>query len=351
MTSALARRLMLDRQAEFWLGELNPTWSLTEIRATVERVVMETPDTRTFVLRPNARWRGHRAGQHTILEVEIEGVRIRRCYSISSAPGDELPAITVKRAPVGRVSGWLHDHVRPGHILRMSPPLGDFVLPDPLPAKLLMLSGGSGVTPLISMLRSLATRGAIPELVFLHHARSRDSAIFLDALSEIARRHRNLRLVLCLSDGTSEAGRFDEAQLRRMVPDFAERETFLCGPPGLMARVERVWADAGATGRLHREHFVAPPLAARREDVAPVQISLTRSARRFTATSGTLLEQLERAGERPSFGCRMGICQTCKCRKRAGCVENALTGAISSEPDEEIQPCISIARSDLELCL
>jgi len=354
IANALARRLRLDRHAEFWLGELDGTWSLGEIRARVAAVIAETPDAKTFVLRPNGAWRAHRAGQHTTIEVEIDGVRVRRCYSLSSAPADALPAITVKRARGGRVSGWLHDHLRPGDVVRVSPAAGDFVLPEPVPRKLLMLSGGSGITPLMSMVRDLAARDRVPDLVFVHHDRSAKDVIFGRALAELAADHTSLRIVSCLADGTPGPGRFDEAQLRRLVPDFAERETFLCGPSGLMARVERLWADAGAAGALHLERFVPPAARAPLEDHdggTPVSVMLTESGRSFTAASGTLLEQLERAGERPRFGCRMGICQTCKCRKRTGCVENLLTGAVSSEPDEDIQPCISVARSDLELCL
>lgn len=286
------------------------------------------------------------------MAIEVDGVRARRCYSLSSAPSEPLPTITVKRTPRGRVSGWLHDRVRPGDVLRLGPVAGEFVLPEPLPHKLLMLSGGSGITPVMSMLRDLASRDAIRDLVFVHHARSRADVIFGRPLSELAARHRGLRLLLCLDDDPSSGG-FDEARLLRLVPDLAEREAFLCGPPGLMARAEGAWARRGAIGRLHREDFVPrAALPGAGETTAPrVRITITRSGRAFTAASGTLLEQLERAGERPAFGCRMGACLTCTCRKRAGTVENLLTGASSSAPDVDIQPCISVARSDLELCL
>jgi ferredoxin len=156
--------------------------------------------------------------------------------------------------------------------------------------------------------------------------------------------------LLCLSDASSGRGRFDETQLRRLVPDFADRDTFLCGPPGLMERVDRLWADAGASGRLRRERFTAPTQAPSTGE--SVRVTLTRSCRNFVAAgSGTLLEQLERAGERPRSGCRMGICGTCKVRKHSGIVEDLRTGASSSEPDEVIQPCVSVPRSDVEVCL
>ena len=124
-----ARRLGLIRHAEFWLGAADATRSLHEIRARVVAVTAETPDTKSLHLRPNARWRGHLAGQYTAVEVEIDGVRVRRCYSISSAPSDPILTLTVKRVPGGRVSNWLHDHVAPGEVLVLGPAAGDFVAP------------------------------------------------------------------------------------------------------------------------------------------------------------------------------------------------------------------------------
>jgi stearoyl-CoA 9-desaturase NADPH oxidoreductase len=337
------RRLFLDRQAAFWLDQLHATWSPREIRARVVEVISETPDAKTFVLRPNRHWTGHRAGQYTTVEVEIDGVRHRRCYSISSAPSDPRVAITVKRVSTGKVSPWLHEHVRPGHVLRLGPAAGDFVL-DPTPAPLLLLGGGSGVTPLMSILRDLVDRDVVRDVVLVVHVRHRDDVIFGRELEAIAARHAGLRLLVHLDD-------LDEARLARLVPDFAARTTLLCGPAGLMARVERMWADAGATARLRRELFAAPPLTVPATG-APIAIRLGASARTVAADgAGTLLEQLERAGERPPSGCRMGICQTCKCRKQSGVVENLRTGVISSDPDEDIQLCISRGRSDLELAL
>lgn len=335
-----ARRLFLDRQAEILLAELDPVWSLSETRARVVAIIDETHDTKTFVLAPNAGWQGHQAGQFTTLEVEIDGVRTRRCYSLCSAPGDRHPAITVKRAPGGQVSNWLHDELRVGDVVGLGAASGDFVLPAPLPARLLLLSGGSGVTPVMSMLRELAARDAVADVVFINYARSRADVIFRDELTQLAARHAGLRLLLCIDDG------FAEARFAELVPDFAARDTFLCGPPAMMACAEKLWAGSS---RLRRERFAAPvPRAAG----ASVQVSLIRSGKTLAISGqGSLLQQLEAAGERPGYGCRMGICHTCRCRKQSGTVENLLTGAVSSTPDEDIQLCISVPRSDLELGL
>lgn len=346
--STASTRLFFDRKVDFWLGELAPAWSLSELRASVLGVVDETHDVKTFVLAPGAGWPGHRAGQYVTVDVEIDGVRMRRCYSLSSAPGDARLTITVKRAPGGRVSGFLHDNVRRGSVLVLGSPTGDFVLGTSTPEKLLLLSGGSGVTPVMSLLRDLSRRDAVKDIVFLHAARSASDVIFRNELQALEARHTGLRVVFRLDDAP-DGGPLDEAKLRAEVPDFAERETFLCGPSGMMNTVERMFARVGATDRLRSERFVAAPRARSVEAAEPVTIRLSDSGRSIVASAGTLLEQLERAGERPVYGCRLGICNTCRCRKRSGTVENTVTGAVSSEPDEEIRLCVSVARSDLDI--
>lgn len=358
LTHRWARRLMLDRHAEHWLGELAPLRSLSQARARVERVVAETPDTRTFFLRPNRHWRGHRAGQFTTVELEIDGVRRSRCYSISSAPGEALLSITVKRVPSGRVSGWLHDRVGPGAVLGLGSAAGDFVLPERPPERLLLYSGGSGITPVMSILRHLSRRDAVHDVVFVHHARTRRDVIFLRELEALAARHRGLRIALRLSDQLGDAPRFDARWLAAVAPDFAERATFLCGPPGLMDQVERTWDAAGASALLRRERFVVPSPSPPPAGASPASeagqatVVLARSGRHLAVdATRPLLEQLERAGERPAHGCRMGICNTCACRKRSGTVRNLVTGAQSSRPDEEIRLCISAPESDVELAL
>src|SRR5579885_3598644 len=140
------------------LALANPLWSVRAWRARVVRVIDETPDARTFVLRPNRRWGGFVAGQHVCVAIEIDGVRHERAYSLSSRPGEPTIAVTVKRQPGGRVSNFLHDAVRPGHVLALGRAAGRFVVPDPPPTRLLMLSAGSGITPVRSILRDLHAR-------------------------------------------------------------------------------------------------------------------------------------------------------------------------------------------------
>jgi stearoyl-CoA 9-desaturase NADPH oxidoreductase len=343
------------RHVDFWLGELGSIQSLTELRARVVDVVDETHDVKTFVLAPGATWPGHRAGQYVPVDVEIDGVRVRRCYSISSGPSrPRAPriAITVKRMPGGRVSTWMHEHLRRGARVTLGTPAGEFVLPADSAPKLLLWSGGSGVTPVMSILRELAARDAIADVVFLHSARSRHDVVFRREVEALATRFAGLRVVYLLDDERGASAKALASRLATAAPDFAERATFLCGPGGMMDAAARIWAEAGASDRLVTERFaLASPSIARR-GVEGAKVLLARSGREVTTSgAGTLLEQLEGAGERPAHGCRMGICNTCRCRKRSGVVEDMVTGKLSSEPDEEIRLCVSVARSDLELSL
>jgi ferredoxin-NADP reductase len=279
------------------------------------------------------------------VEVEIDGVRHRRTYSLSAAtaPG-RTTAITVKRHAGGLVSNWLHDRLAPGDVLSLGAPAGSFVLPRPLPERLLMLSAGSGVTPLMSMLRDLHQRDYAGSVAFVHVCRDRANAIFGDELAALAERWPVLTLRTCYS---AAAGRLDVAALARLVPDYATRHTLLCGPEAFMATFREHWRARGLD-RLQYERFgVAAPAAAPGK---AVEVRCLRSERVFEAPgAAALLVEAERAGLRPPYGCRIGICHTCQCTKQSGTVENLLTGDVSSEPGERIQLCISRARSNLVL--
>jgi ferredoxin-NADP reductase len=237
---------------------------------------------------------------------------------------------------------------RSAPVTRLGEPAGDFVLPDAgaarprrAPPKLLFVAGGSGVTPIRAMLHELARDR---DAIVVHASRDAGDAIFGAELAALATRRAGLRVH---AHHSRRAGRLDAAALARLVPDLADREVFVCGPPGLIELVEGCARAAGAP--VHHERFVAAPAPPAGPDAT---ITLLRGATSVVATGdGPLLVQLERAGQRPAHGCRIGICNTCRCRKRSGVVEDLTTGAISDRPDETIRLCTSRARSDLALDL
>jgi ferredoxin-NADP reductase len=336
-----------------WLA---PRSTRARNNARVLEVVVETADTRTFVLQPPRRRAGHRAGQHVALEVEIDGRRLYRCFSVSSASangcsaaGAETIALTIKRQPGSKVSAWLHDHVRPGHFLAVSAPRGDFGLAAAPNEPVLLLSAGSGITPMMAILRDLHRHGYDGDVAFVHSCRTPADLIFGAELRGLAQSWPRLRLHVHHS---AEQDRLDRAALARLVPDYAKRRSLVCGPQSFNDWVIEAYRDAGAPELLQSESFRGRVPPGRRTESSPLRVHCTVTERSFTANGAqALLVEAESAGLAPRHGCRMGICRSCQCHKRSGSVENLLTGVVSSEPDELIQLCISAARSDLELAL
>lgn len=331
------------------LRALHPMLSLSAVRARVIHVINETPDTRTFVLRPNALWEGAQAGQFVRIQVEIDGRRRERAYSLSAPPGARHLAITVKRQSGGLVSQYLHDRVKPGTVLTLSQAAGEFVLPAYLPSRILLLSAGSGITPVMGLLRALQAADYGGDVVFYHVCRNARQFIFARQLRDLAASWPELRLLTHFSE---QAGRWQPTALRTLVPDLSQRATWMCGPAAFMGSMHGLWAEQGYASPLYSERFAAAPLLPASAADTAATVRLAVSGRQFTARgSDPLLLQAERAGLAPKHGCRIGICHSCQCMKTAGSVENLQTGAISSAPHELIRLCISAARSDLTLDL
>ncbi|MGH8445051.1 MAG: ferredoxin reductase [Solimonas sp.] len=330
------------------LAWANPRWSLTEIRAELVGREQQTADTCSFWLRPNRLWPGFRAGQHVAISVEIDGVRQQRIYSLSSDPADDgLLRLTVKRQTGGLVSNWLHDQLKVGDIVTLGEPGGDFILPERVERPLLLLSAGSGITPMLALLHALRARHADADVVLLHLCRDPADQIFADELAELARDWPTLRVQTW---HTARDGRPAADALLAGVPDHAARDLYLCGPATFMAAIEAHRLAGGSTARLNLERFgLAPRIA---EDGDGSEVRCARSERLFDVQAGeALLPAAERAGLKPAYGCRIGICRTCLCHKRSGSVENLVTGELSGSGDEWIRLCVSTPRSDLELDL
>ncbi len=334
------------------LRALHPMLSLQDVRARVVRIVDETADTKTLVLQPNALWKGSKgglAGQFVNLRLQINGRRVERIYSLSSRPGARLIAITVKRQIRGVVSNHLHANVKVGDVLTLSQADGEFTLPASLPPKILLLSAGSGITPVMAMLRDLQARHYTGSVVFLHICRNGSDMIFAKALESAVATFPALQLI---THFTEYAGRFTPTTLARAVPDLNDRATWLCGPSGLMDAIHQHWQDDAIAAPLQSERFVAAPFLPASAPGTPASITLANSGQSFvTQGNAPLLVQAENAGLSPKHGCRIGICRSCQCTKRSGTVENLQTGEVSSTPNEQIRLCISAARSDITLDL
>lgn len=333
LRSPLVDLLVGPHGIDRYLELVRPTLTVSDARAEVVAVRRQTARSVTFTMRPNAAFGGFQAGQFLRLGLEIDGVRRTRTFSPASSQHDrhELE-LTVTVHPEGLVSRHLREHLAPGTVVHLGDAGGDFVLPHPRPERLALISGGSGITPLISMLRTLRDENYRGEIEFIHFART--AADWLYRL-EVERLTRGRARFIATREGGGYLG-------DQIIDDRAYAA--VCGPPALLEAARERFAPE----RLLTETFTPATLAVT-GDAVQGTLRLMKTGREVPLAGGSLLEQVEAAGLAPEYGCRMGICHTCTCRKTAGAVRDMRTGAISEEEDEDIQLCVSIPAGDVAL--
>ncbi len=336
---------------------VNPLWTSHVMQARVEKVWDETKDARTLTLRPGLNWRGHRAGQHLRVGIPMGGMHHTRTYTISSAPerDDNCITITVKAIVGGRISAHIVRNIRVGDYLPIGVAQGDFYLPDAQPLKPLFITAGSGITPAMSMLRSLIAQERLPDTVHIHYSPHEFDVIFGKEMMQTAKEHPlyHLQQVLTHEYGEQKQtkGYFSAEQLTRLCPDWRERDVYACGPAPLLAALEKHYEQAGLTRHLHIERFRAE-LAAVPVEAIGGRVRFAKSGVDANADATTnLLRVAEDAGLNPPHGCRMGICHTCNTKLLSGCVRDLRTGKVLNEVGSIVQTCICATSGDCELDL
>lgn len=346
--------LVSPRHIDDYLELVSPMLAQRETRARIVRITRESKDAVTLTLSPTRRFRGFTAGQYVPFTVEIDGRRVTRCFSFSSAPGGETVDVTIKARPGGLVSVWANERAKVSDVVTLGTPAGDFVLPEKRPHEVLLIAGGSGVTPIKSLVLSLLAEGYAGRITCLLYARSREDAIFGDALTALAATHANLTVHVVLTRGTPTGavhGRFSDEHVRALAPGFANAEAYVCGPTPLTSTVRAFFAAHGRSHALHVERFTLDVIAPASDDTTH---AITFTASQVTARGNTklpLLAQAEQAGLSPDHGCRMGICHTCTCVLEQGAVKDLTTGELIAEPGQRIRICTTVPQSDIRIAL
>jgi stearoyl-CoA 9-desaturase NADPH oxidoreductase len=342
----LAARATTPLLPDDYLKFLHPLWTARELRGEVVDVRRETDDSATVTIKPGWGFSAdYQPGQYVGIGLRVDGRWHWRSYSLTSVPvrDDKLITITVKATPEGFLSSHLVNGVTPGTIVRLATPKGDFALPDPPPPKILFVSAGSGITPLMAMLRSLEARGQRPDIVHVHSAPSADAVIFHDELRELEGKNPDYRLHLQLTaqDGKVDFDRFDE-----LVADWRDRHTWACGPTAMLDTVESKWDAADLSDALHMERFTIDRTDKGGEGGTVTFAISDKTVEIDGATS--LLEAGEKIGIQMPFGCRMGICQTCVLPLESGHVRDFRSGEEHGAGDR-INTCVSTASGDCTL--
>ncbi|MCL2584228.1 MAG: ferredoxin reductase [Streptosporangiales bacterium] len=353
----LQRRLMKGAKAltfpflpDDYLALINPMWSARELQGTIVELRPETERATTVVIRPSFRWPGHRAGQYVRIGVEHTGVRHWRAYTLTSdSPHpDGLISISVRRVDGGRVSSFLNEEARPGMTVTLGAVEGTFCLPERAGSPLLMISAGSGVTPIFAMLRELVRDGADTDVVHIHSERDAEDVMFAGQFESLGSLLPGYRRVERLS---SADGRLTPADLDRLCPDWRQRDTFLSGPPEMLTDFSAHFEAENCRERLSLEHF--QPFAGDGGAGGLGQGGRVRfRGRDVTAEadgSTPILVAGESAGVPLSYGCRMGICHTCDCKLVSGRLRDLRTGEVFGQPGQMARICVSAPEGDVEL--
>lgn len=333
-----------------YLELINPLWSTRELRGRIERVERETDDAVTVLIKPGYDWEGHKPGQYLRIGLVVDGVHHWRAYSLTSDPDrpDGCISITPKLVEEGVVSPHLVQQVSPGTIVRLGGVEGTFTLPEPPPEKILFISAGSGITPIMSMLRHLDASGRVRDVVHLHSARSEEGVIFGEQLRDIDSRNDGFRLHLQL---TGDAGRMGPKDLDDLCPDWREREAFVSGPAELLDDLKEHWEKKCDPDRLRMERF-QPVIGGDGGEGEGGTIKFTESDIEAESDgSQPILVAGEEAGAELPFGCRMGICHTCTGRLCKGELRDLRTGEVHGSEGEMVRTCVNAPEGPVEIAL
>ncbi|MGJ3509329.1 ferredoxin reductase [Enemella sp. A6] len=342
---SLARLITTPLSPGDYLDLFLPLRAGAPLRGRVISVRPETADATTVTILTGRGWRGHLPGQYLRIGVDVDGVRLWRSYSITSPPTwhDRLVSITVRAIPDGVVSNHILRALTPGTMLMLDQAVGFFTQPDPLPAKVLFLTAGSGLTPVMGMLRSYR----FPNAVLVHSAPTPERMMFREELHRMVADGR-----LTLVERFTEAeGKLPVGDLDTVVPDWRQREAWACGPAPLLNDAEQHWADQGLTDNLHVERFHVELVV----EGEGGEAHFTRSdVRAHGDAAEPLLDAGEDAGVLMPSGCRMGICFGCVAPLTEGAVRDLRTGDIvTATPGEAvmIQTCVSAAAGSCSIDL
>lgn len=346
--------LINPAQFDFWTQQMGSTHAWERCFARVVSVHVEGRETKTLSLKANRNWQGFVPGQHCNVTATIAGRNITRSYSISSDPidGRQLQ-ITVRREAGGLMSEYLCNEIEVGDRLELGIPFGEMLLPSPMPAHLLLLAAGSGITPMMSQLRTLAKIGLPSAVTLMYWEKTSADFNFAQELKTIALQYPNFNLNLITTREHSEqklSGRISHELVAQVVNKNAVDHVFACGASGFVKTATSICELQALP--LISESFTLPVAQPAATEVTQYDVYLRRRGLHFRLSNQlSLLEQLHSVGVSVPSGCRQGICNTCTCVRHSGTTTDTFSGAIENEPSQIIKLCVSRVASNIELDL
>ena len=351
---ALVNYAELGSYIEPFVQAYQPFWSPEGHRGQIVHVRHENPKVFSLIMKPSRNWPGFQAGQFIELFTEYNGRRIGRCFSISSCPTAFLDQgtieLTIRVQENGLITPRLRQLLKPGQFVGISNAQGEFTIKDS-DTNLLLIAGGSGITPFRSMLQEASHNAPSQNIKLLYYAPNQDLHLFQREFERLRANHSQLDVTFI---STSRSGRLCEEHLKEYCPDFKSRQIYLCGPSGMIQSALKILQEHSiAKERIFFEYFGAAPIDKPDTEIGG-RVYFSNSQQSISSSPQTpqsLLSLAEESGLQPQSGCRMGLCGQCVCTKKSGVVFNTKTGRQSDDRREEIKLCISVPMGDVTLDL
>jgi ferredoxin-NADP reductase len=351
ISKKLLKAFVSPAQFDFWSREVGSTVAWDRCLARIVALTHENPNTVSLKLKPNSNFSGFVAGQHVNVTAEIKGVRTTRCYSITNTPSDKTLDLTIRAEPRGVMSSWLTHTAKRGTVVELGRVFGELSLPTDVDSPLVLLAAGSGITPMMSLIRQAEASSYPQAITLLYWEKTPDNFCFNDELDAIHAGSSPIQIHKITTQDQSTGltgGRISDVQISQLLPNIHESQVYACGSSGFAVAAKSIVepvAKSFAAEAFTPSTIVSPP-----EQETQFEVELLKSGRTITVSNqANLLDALEAEGIAVESGCRMGICDTCTCQKSKGTTLNIESGQLNAEQSSPIRLCVSRAVQNLQL--
>jgi len=344
--SSLADTVIDQHAGNFWLQKFNSLWSINQALGKIVQKENSAQNMMSLTIQVNRHFKMGQAGQHHPIFVEVNGVRYERSYSLTQLDAQHV-LLSVKKVDQGKVSSWLVEHAQVGDILEFGQPYGDMLLPKQAQA-MVLLAAGSGITPMLSLLKALSKTDRMTQapIRLLYWVREYADVAFKARFEKLAEQYPNFSFQVFYTQEENAGERLNQKHLA-LLENIENSVVYACGPSGFVAQAEQLFAHAQS---FKSEAFSMSPVE--NSDIGFVNITLRKSNKVVAIPKGqSILTSLEQQNIKPTHGCRMGICNKCVCNKVEGSTKNLVNGGQNSEPGNLLKICVNSAQSDLVIDL